>query len=113
MYEKGGKLHGKVVKLLKKGPDTRCDKCSGAKKDQLIVGMNVVEGMSAEDGMWKVAKSSTRKAAMNTLAVCGLKANPTSCACAANTGRDRTAPTDGYRERRQPKGCQTLTNDKQ
>ena len=56
IYEKGGKLHGKVVKLLKKGPDTRCDKCSGAKKDQLIVGMNVVEGMSAEDGMWKGGK---------------------------------------------------------
>jgi uncharacterized protein (DUF2147 family) len=56
IYEKGGKLYGKVVKLLKKGPDTRCDKCSGAKKDQLVVGMNVVEGMAAEDGMWKGGK---------------------------------------------------------
>lgn len=56
IYEKGGKLYGKVVKLLKKGPDTRCEKCSGAKKDQLLIGMNVVEGMAAEDGMWKGGK---------------------------------------------------------
>lgn len=56
IYEKSGKLHGKVVKLLLKAPDTRCEKCTGAKKDQLIVGMNVVEGLSAQDGMWKGGK---------------------------------------------------------
>ncbi len=56
IYEKSGKFHGKVVKLLLKAPDTRCEKCTGAKKDQLIVGMNVVEGLSAQDGMWKGGK---------------------------------------------------------
>ncbi len=53
IYEKGGKIHGKIVKLLRKGPDTRCEKCSGSKKDQLLIGMNVVEGLRAQDGYWK------------------------------------------------------------
>ncbi len=56
IYEKGGKLYGKVVKLLRKGPDTRCEKCTGDKKDQLLIGMNVVEGLSAHDGHWKGGK---------------------------------------------------------
>ncbi len=56
IYEKGGKLYGKVVKLLRKPADTRCEKCTGDKKDQLLIGMNVVEGLSAQDGVWKGGK---------------------------------------------------------
>ncbi len=56
IYEKGGKLYGKVVKLLRKPADTRCEKCTGDKKNQLLIGMNVIEGLSAHDGTWKGGK---------------------------------------------------------
>lgn len=56
IYEKGGKLHGKVLRLLIKPSDTRCEKCKGSKKDQLIVGMDVIEELAAQDGMWKGGK---------------------------------------------------------
>lgn len=55
IYEKGGKLYGKVVKFLRANadPNRRCTDCSGSKKNQLIMGMNVLENMELKDGMWK------------------------------------------------------------
>jgi len=49
-----GKLFGKVTKLLRKNADVnkRCKDCKGAKKDQLVLGMNVVEGMWKEGDQW-------------------------------------------------------------
>ncbi|MEP7322804.1 MAG: DUF2147 domain-containing protein [Saprospiraceae bacterium] len=46
VYEIEGKIYGKVSKLLKESPDKRCDRCKGERKDQLLQGMVVIEGLS-------------------------------------------------------------------
>ena len=56
IYEKGGFLYGKIVKLLRKPADTRCDKCSGSKQNQLLIGMNIIEKLSKSEGEWKNGK---------------------------------------------------------
>lgn len=53
IFEQNGRFHGKVVRLLRKGPDTRCENCTGSKKNQLLLGMQVVENLQAQDGHWK------------------------------------------------------------
>ncbi|MCF8061566.1 MAG: DUF2147 domain-containing protein [Deltaproteobacteria bacterium] len=42
IFERGGKLCGKVVKLLQSEPGKRCDQCPGEKKDQPIMGMEIM-----------------------------------------------------------------------
>ncbi len=46
LYEKDGKLFGKVTDLLIKPDDTVCKECRGDLKDQLIVGMDIVTGLT-------------------------------------------------------------------
>jgi uncharacterized protein (DUF2147 family) len=53
LYEKNGKLYGKVVKLLKSSPDRKCDECKGDKKDKPILGMVLVDGLYSSEGKWK------------------------------------------------------------
>ena len=53
IFEKDGKLYGKVVKLLLKPADTKCEKCSGAKKDKPVVGMTIIEGMEKDGSEWE------------------------------------------------------------
>lgn len=53
--EDAGVLSGRVEKLLDpKRQDARCDKCEGARKDQPVIGMTILEGVkrSADDGVW-------------------------------------------------------------
>ncbi|MEH0155755.1 DUF2147 domain-containing protein [Limibacter armeniacum] len=45
IYEKNGKVFGKIVKLLNKPADTLCDECPGDRKNQPIVGMNIITDM--------------------------------------------------------------------
>lgn len=46
IYQKNGKVFGKVKQLLEKGRENAvCIKCKGDLKDQPIVGMNVVLGL--------------------------------------------------------------------
>ena len=46
IYEKNGKVYGKVRQLLEKGrEDAVCIKCEGELKDKPVVGMNVVRGL--------------------------------------------------------------------
>ena len=56
IYEKDGKLHGKVIKLI--DPEgTTCIKCKGDKKDQPIVGMEIMWGLKPDgDHKWKGGK---------------------------------------------------------
>lgn len=56
IYEEGGKFYGKVVKLLQKPEDTVCDKCSGDKKDKLILGMVLLEGLTPYKDYWSYGK---------------------------------------------------------
>jgi len=53
VYEKNGKLHGRVVKLLRKPADTVCEKCTGDKQNKPLVGMVVVTGMAQQGTVWK------------------------------------------------------------
>src|SRR5690606_8290308 len=53
IFKQGNKYHGKVVKLLKSSPDKKCDKCPGARKNQPILGMLVVENLQPYDYYWK------------------------------------------------------------
>lgn len=53
LYEQDGKLYGKVVKLLLHGPDRRCEKCPGERKNQLVLGMIILENMLSREGYWQ------------------------------------------------------------
>lgn len=53
IYEKDGKLYGKIVKLLQRPADTVCEKCPGNKKNKPLVGMNIIEGLSYSKGYWR------------------------------------------------------------
>lgn len=56
IYEVNGKLHGKVVKLLQDPEDTVCQKCTGDKKDQLIVGMEILWDLEKYKDYWSYGK---------------------------------------------------------
>ena len=42
IYEQGGKLHGRVSKLLEGATYTTCDKCPGDQKGKPLVGMTII-----------------------------------------------------------------------
>jgi uncharacterized protein (DUF2147 family) len=53
--ETGGSLSGKIEKLMDPTKqDSKCDKCEGARKDQPISGMTIVEGVkkNADEPYW-------------------------------------------------------------
>jgi uncharacterized protein (DUF2147 family) len=53
--EQGGTLVGSIDKLLdpKDGADAKCDKCKDDRKDQPVVGLQIIRGVKAEgDGIW-------------------------------------------------------------
>lgn len=56
IFEKDGLLYGKIEKLFRK-PDEdqnpKCDKCTGDKKDQLVIGMQILNGLKKDsDSVW-------------------------------------------------------------
>lgn len=59
IYEKDGKLYGKIVKLLNRGadedPDPSCDKCSNKddRKGKKIIGMEIIRDMEKDDDEWE------------------------------------------------------------
>jgi len=58
IYLKDGKLYGDIVKLFRKpgeDPDPICDKCDedDPRKDQKILGMNIIKDMVFDDGEWE------------------------------------------------------------
>jgi uncharacterized protein (DUF2147 family) len=53
LYEQNGTLQSKVARLLRKGPDTKCEKCTGDRHNQLVLGMNVLENMKLKDGYYQ------------------------------------------------------------
>ena len=46
IFERDGVVFGKIVRLLQKPPDQLCDKCKGDKKDKLLLGMEIITGMT-------------------------------------------------------------------
>ena len=53
IYEKDGKLFGKIVKLLRVPEDKVCDECSGSRKDQPLMGMNIIENLEKDGDDWE------------------------------------------------------------
>ncbi|MEL7249242.1 MAG: DUF2147 domain-containing protein [Bacteroidota bacterium] len=52
IYEQGGKLFGKVTKLLQEDPSTVCDRCSGNNKNKPVVGLVIIEDLKPEGNSW-------------------------------------------------------------
>ena len=48
-----GVLTGTVVKLFDVEPDILCTNCKGAKKDQPVIGMEIIYDMKEDDGTWE------------------------------------------------------------
>ncbi len=51
IFEKDGKFYGRIERLFRQPEEEqnpKCDKCSGAKKDQLVTGMQILEDLKKE-----------------------------------------------------------------
>lgn len=55
IYEKKGKMYGKVVRIVEKGKENSlCTKCDGDLKDKPVVGMQIIDGAEHKgDGVYK------------------------------------------------------------
>ena len=52
IYEKNGKIHGKIVKLLQRSPDVTCLECPGEKKNQKVLGMEIIWDLKPYEDYW-------------------------------------------------------------
>ena len=54
IYEKDGKIYGKVLEILKEdtAPDAVCKECTDDRKDQPIVGMQIIRDLKEKNGQW-------------------------------------------------------------
>ncbi len=53
IFEKDGKLYGKVVKILTAGKENaKCTECKGALKDKPINGMQILKGLKKDGKEW-------------------------------------------------------------
>jgi len=52
--ETGGELTGKVLQLFnpEKGPNPLCEECTGARKDQPVIGMVILWGVHKDGDVW-------------------------------------------------------------
>lgn len=49
IYEKNGKVFGKVIQILKKErQNVTCENCTGADKDQPVLGLEIIRGLSKD-----------------------------------------------------------------
>jgi len=55
IYEKNGKMYGKVVKIVEKGKENSlCTKCEGDLKDKPVIGMQIIDAAEHQgDGVYK------------------------------------------------------------
>ena len=53
VYQKNGKMYGKVSKILTDKPNAKCAECKGDKKDQPVLGLVIIEGLQESAGTWK------------------------------------------------------------
>ena len=56
VYEKGGKLFGKIIKLLLKPQNTVCEVCDGERKNKPFVGMVIISNMTKKGNKWEGGK---------------------------------------------------------
>jgi uncharacterized protein (DUF2147 family) len=56
IYEKDGKLFGKIIKLFREADqdhNSLCTECSDERKDQPILGMEIVRDMEQDGEQWE------------------------------------------------------------
>lgn len=56
IYEKSGKLYGKIVKLYPRegrGPNPKCDKCSDDRKNKPLIGLEIIRDMEKDGDEWE------------------------------------------------------------
>ena len=53
VFEKGGKLYGKISKLLLSPPDKICEACKGDKEGKPLMGMLILEDLEPYSDYWK------------------------------------------------------------
>lgn len=56
IYEKEGKLYGKIVKLLLKPQNSICEVCDGDRKNKPLVGMVIIYNMRKKGDKWEGGK---------------------------------------------------------
>lgn len=52
IYEKNNAYYGKITKLLIASPDTKCTACEGDKKNQPLIGMDIIWGLKEKSYYW-------------------------------------------------------------
>ena len=53
LYMRGNKLFGKIVQLIKpREADPRCTECDGARKNQRILGLEILRDLEPDDDEW-------------------------------------------------------------
>ena len=53
IYEAGGKVYGKIAKVLRPNAPSTCAKCPGDRKDQPLLGMAILVNMLPKSGFWE------------------------------------------------------------
>ena len=56
IVERDGVLTGRVEKILSDKPDARCEKCTDERKDQPVLGMTIISGMTRDGDQWEHGK---------------------------------------------------------
>jgi uncharacterized protein (DUF2147 family) len=57
IYEKSGKIYGKVLEILEvKNRDRVCENCTGTDKNKPILGMTVIKGLTKDDQEYNSGK---------------------------------------------------------
>ncbi len=52
IYERDGKLHGKVIKLLPNAKTTHCKNCTGDRKGKSLINMDIIWDLEPSDDSW-------------------------------------------------------------
>lgn len=55
IWEEGGQLQGRIERLFRQpgeDPDPTCDKCADSRKDQRVVGMVILRGLTRDGDEW-------------------------------------------------------------
>ncbi|MEL6124518.1 MAG: DUF2147 domain-containing protein [Bacteroidota bacterium] len=56
IYVEQGELHGKIVDIFEREKDVICVPCKGDKKDQPVMGMEIIWGLRQKKDTWKGGK---------------------------------------------------------
>lgn len=56
VFEKDGKLFGKIVRLLLKPQNSVCEVCDGDRKNKSLVGMIIISNMKKKGNKWEGGK---------------------------------------------------------